>query len=50
MKEVNVFDILLEDEQSKLNVQNREQIINNDIKLKEEKRFVGLYIDKIEII
>ena len=38
MKEVNVFDILLEDEQSKLNVQNREQILNNDIKLKEEKR------------
>ena len=38
MKEVNVFDILLEDEQNKLNGQKREQILNNDIKLKEEKR------------
>ena len=38
MKEVNVFDILLEDEQNKLNAPKREQMLNNDIKLKEEKR------------
>lgn len=50
MEEVNVFENLFEDEQKKLDAQKREQISNNNLKLKEEKRNQEKEIKKLSPI